>query len=84
MVPTVTLEERFKMGNEYMKGVHENLASLKGSSVSKVVEKKEEPFKYKDYLKDIRSEKRSMSSHKDGRYFEEIDNLMKKDNLTQE
>lgn len=38
-----------------MKQVHENLASLKGSSVSKLVsEKKEEPFKYKDYLKEIR------------------------------
>ena len=50
-----------------MKQVHENLANLKGSSVSKVVDRKEEPFKYKDYLKDIKAD-RKLSSQKEGRY----------------
>ena len=42
------------------------MASLKSSSVSKVVEKKEEPFRYKDYLKDIRVD-RKPSSQKESR-----------------
>ena len=54
-----------------MKQIHENLQSLKGSSVSKVVDKKEEPFRYKDYLKDIRAD-RKPSSQKDSRYLEQI------------
>jgi hypothetical protein len=34
-----------------------------------VVEKKEEPFKYKDYLRDIRQDRKPSSSIKEGRYF---------------
>lgn len=77
-----SFSEQVKLGNDYMKSVHENLASLKGSSVSKVMEKKEEPFRYKDYLKDLRGD-RKPSSQKEGRYFEQIENLMKNDTMSQ-
>lgn len=60
-----------------MKQANENVVNLKASSVSKLPEKKEEPFRYKDYLKDIRAD-RKWSAHKDSRYKEQIDNLLKK------
>ena len=68
--PSVSFAEQVRIGNDYMKQIHDNLANLKGSSISKV-ERKEEPFKYKDYLKDIRGDRKS-SSQKEGRYLEQI------------
>jgi hypothetical protein len=70
------------MGNDFMKQAHENVQNLKGSSVSKI-EKKEEPFKYKNYLQDIKAE-RKPSSQKESRYLDQIDTLLKKENMTQE
>lgn len=51
------------MGNDYMKQAHENLQNLKGSSISKVIEKKEEPLRYKNYLKEMQVG-RKLSSQK--------------------
>lgn len=65
-----------------MKQVHGGLSNLKGSSITKY-ERKEDVFKYKDYLKEMRGE-RKLSSHKESRYLEQIDNLMKRENMTQE
>ena len=81
--PSASFAEQVHMGNQYMKQIHENLQSLKGSSVSKVVDKKEEPFRYKDYLKDIRAD-RKPSSQKESRYLEQIQNLMKNEHISQQ
>ena len=43
-----------------MRQVHENVQNLKGSSVSKI-EKKEELFKYKNYLEEIKAERKPSS-----------------------
>lgn len=37
---SVSAAEKYKIGNQYMKQVHENLTNLKGSSVSKLVPEK--------------------------------------------
>jgi hypothetical protein len=80
---SLSVHELHKIGNDYMKQVHENAQNLKGSSVSKVVERKEEPFRYRDYLQDIKAE-RKLSSQKESRYLEQIDSLMRRENMTQE
>lgn len=59
----MSVADLHKIGNEYMKQAHENMASLKGSNVSKITEIKEDGPRYKDYLKEIKAD-RKMSTQK--------------------
>ena len=72
-----------KMGNEYMKQAHEGLPQNRGASVSKVVEQPQESFKYKNYLQDLRSE-RKVASQKNSRYVEQVDRLLQKEGVSQQ